>query len=146
MLGLMESYSAPNVARSSLALPVLPYGAKLESVVPRLAKVWVGDEPLAILMDAHCNVLVGVVANRWSPAVDKILDRLIGSKDADLIYCRSNTLEGVLGAGFVYLTVKALAGLSRDAASLMVLKPMIKGALYVAPVSGVVLSIEGGAF
>lgn len=131
MIGLAENFAAPNVASRSLLLPALPVGATLENRCPRVAKVWVGDEPVAILMDAHCNVLLGVAANRWTPAIDKMLDRLLGSKDADMNYRRSETLESILEAGFVYLTFRATAELSRDAASCMILRQLLKGALLV---------------
>ena len=133
MLGLNQYYASPSAGsrRRSLA------------PVPRVMKVWVGDEPVAILMDAHANVLLGLAANRWTGGVDKLLDRLL-TKDADALYRRSVAMESVLNAGFVYLSFKATATLSQDAPSCMVLRALLKGALLEKVIAPMAL-IEGGA-
>ena len=118
MLGLNQYYASPNVG--SRSRPLAP--------VPRVMKVWVGDEPVAILVDANANALLGVAANHWTPAIDKVLDRLLAT-DADAMYRRNGSIESMLNAGFVYLSFKAAAQLSQDAPSCMVLRALLKAAL-----------------
>lgn len=134
MLGLNQYYAAPKTGsrrRRSLA------------PVPRVMKVWVGEEPVAILLDAHANVLLGIVANNWTSGLNKLLDRLL-TKDADVMYRRSGSMESMLDVGFVYLSFKATAALSLDAPICMVLRPLLKGALLKKVIAPMAL-IEGGS-
>lgn len=145
MIGISGNYAAPNAASRRFvveALPLRPAQVVLESRMPRVAKVWVGGEPVVILMEAHRNVLLGIVANRWSAGVDKLLDRIL-SKGEDAKCRRSDVLQGVLGVGFVYLSYKASAMLTRDAAVCMVLRRTLKGALHVADASAGLMLSDG---
>tara|TARA_B110001469_G_scaffold118199_1_gene124747 strand:- start:696 stop:1022 length:327 start_codon:yes stop_codon:yes gene_type:complete len=106
-------------------------------------KVWVGEEPVAILLDAHANVLLGIVANKWTSGVNKLLDRLL-TADAAVMYRRSGSMESMLDVGYVYLSFKATGASSLDAPICMVLRPLLKGALLKKVIAPLAL-IEGGA-
>lgn len=95
----------------------------------RVIKVRLGDEPVALLVNKKTNVLLGLSANSWTAAVDKLLDRLL-TKNEDLKFRRCQVIESLVKAGFVYLSFDAANSISRDAKCLKELQGLLEGALH----------------
>ena len=119
----------------------------LAVVLPRTYQVRVGDEPVVLLVDVHVNKLLGVVANRLTPAVDQVISQAQSGVDADdARFRRCGVLESILGAGFVYLTFEYAESLSGDARATTLLKPTLAGMLrYGAAPGAAELLTVGGA-
>lgn len=114
---------------------VINAGAVMDVPCPRVAQVWVGDEPVAILMAAHSNELIGIAAKAWSCGVDRLLSRLIEAAEGDdADFCRAVELESMLAFGYVYLTRAAAEDLTRGSRNRRrELRDQILEALYFAP-------------
>lgn len=98
--------------------------------MPRLFQLRIGDEPVVMLADPLFNRLLGVVANRWTPAVDKVISRAQSGCDLDdSSFRRCEVIEGMLCAGFVYLSFEYSDRLSADARCIMMLRASLAAML-----------------
>jgi hypothetical protein len=134
MLGLNQYYAAPTADGKRRAL----------QPVPRIRKLWVGDEPVALVMDVWDNVLLGVVVNNVTAGVRVLLDRLI-LETADGGLRPSGSLEAVLNVGAVYVSARGESLLVQHLpfTALAVVRQLLKGALLEKVIAPMAL-IEGG--
>lgn len=124
MIGLQESYARTAVER---VLSVVP-----ASSLPRMYQVWVGDEPVVLMVDRNVNKLLGVAANRWTAAVGAVIDRAqTGTEAADGQFRRCWWLERGFDVGFLYLSFEYAAALSSDARGMLEMKRRLAGMLRI---------------
>ncbi len=122
-------------------------GASAVTRMPRTFQVRVGDEPVVLLVARDENRLLGVVANRLTPAVDRVISQAQAGVNAeDGRYRRSGALESALGAGFVYLSFEYTEVLSSDARLMRLMKSTLVSMLLGPERAGTVeLLTAGGA-